>query len=68
MIVCLCNGLTEEEVGDAVRSGCRSVREIFAACGCLKQCGKCEREMAAILRSGRPAEGAAGDRRAVPRS
>lgn len=51
MIVCLCNGLTEEEVASAIRAGgCSSPREVFAACGCLKQCGKCEREMTAILR------------------
>lgn len=53
MIVCLCNGLSLEEVADAVRAGCASPREVFAACGCLKQCGKCEREMTAILRESR---------------
>ena len=53
MIVCLCNGLTEEEVAAAHRAGCRSPREVFATCGCLRQCGKCERAMTAILRDRR---------------
>lgn len=53
MIVCLCNGLTEAEVAAALRAGCRSPREVFAACGCLRQCGKCERAMTAILRGHR---------------
>lgn len=60
MLVCPCNGLTTDEVAGAARAGCTTVREVLAACGCLRHCGKCDRDVMAALREARRGQGGEG--------
>ena len=41
MIVCICNRITESEVREAARSGCKSPEAAYACLGCEVQCGCC---------------------------
>ncbi len=48
--VCLCNGITDEDVARAVCGGARRPKDVYAACGCRAQCGKCTREILSLIR------------------
>ncbi len=48
--VCLCNGITDEDVRRAVCCGARRPRDVYAASGARAQCGKCTRDILAIIR------------------
>lgn len=63
MYVCLCNGLTDQQVKDAASRGACRLRELYGACGCAAQCGNCAKTMLSIMREMTPAEAqaAAGD-------
>jgi bacterioferritin-associated ferredoxin len=50
MYVCLCNGLSDRQLGEAVRDGARRPAEVYAACGCRAQCGRCAGTVLAIIR------------------
>jgi bacterioferritin-associated ferredoxin len=52
--ICLCNGITDEEVRRAVCCGARRPREVYEAAGHRAQCGKCTREMLALIRATPP--------------
>jgi len=41
MYVCVCNGLREKEVRNAVKSGADTVGRIFKAHGCKPDCAQC---------------------------
>lgn len=41
MIVCLCSGLTENQVKTAIQSGCLSPEEIFKFYAITPKCGTC---------------------------
>lgn len=41
MYVCLCNGITEGQIRDAVGDGARSLRELRQCLGVASCCGKC---------------------------
>ncbi|MBD3896658.1 (2Fe-2S)-binding protein [Halomonas sp. ML-15] len=41
MYVCLCNGVTDKAIREAVDGGARCWREVREATGCATQCGKC---------------------------
>ena len=41
MYVCLCKGVTDGDIKNAVASGCRSLRELKRETGLATQCGKC---------------------------
>jgi bacterioferritin-associated ferredoxin len=41
MIVCVCNAITEKEVRDAARQGCRTSEAAYASLDCEPQCGCC---------------------------
>lgn len=41
MYICLCNGVTDRTVRDAVRSGVDSLSELTAKTGCGACCGSC---------------------------
>ena len=41
MYVCLCKGLTDTQIRDAVADGASSLREVHSARGVASQCGKC---------------------------
>ncbi|MBI3526491.1 MAG: bacterioferritin-associated ferredoxin [Betaproteobacteria bacterium] len=41
MYVCLCNGITEGQIREAVGDGARSLRELRQCLGVASCCGKC---------------------------
>jgi len=41
MYVCLCQGVTDGQIRDAIYDGCCSYREVRQATGVATQCGKC---------------------------
>ena len=41
MYVCLCTGVTDGKIRDAIYEGCCSYREVREATGVASQCGKC---------------------------
>jgi bacterioferritin-associated ferredoxin len=41
MYVCLCNGITESQIRDAVGEGARSLSELHLCLGVASCCGKC---------------------------
>jgi bacterioferritin-associated ferredoxin len=49
MIVCSCNRLTDTQVTQAILAGASHVDEVYAACGCRKQCGRCGDTIARCL-------------------
>ncbi|AIC22009.1 MULTISPECIES: bacterioferritin-associated ferredoxin [Pseudomonas] len=62
MYVCLCTGVTDGQIRDAIYDGCCSYREVRQATGVAGQCGKCAclakqvvRETLTELQSSQPA-------------
>ncbi|MCF8151384.1 MAG: (2Fe-2S)-binding protein [Burkholderiaceae bacterium] len=48
MFVCVCNAVTEKDIGSAVSGGCRSLRELREQPGvgaCCGRCSDCARRM-----------------------
>lgn len=41
MYVCLCQGVTDGQIREAIYEGCCSYREVREATGVATQCGKC---------------------------
>jgi bacterioferritin-associated ferredoxin len=50
MIICLCNALTEAQLGQAIAQGARRPREVYAACDCKAECGGCARTIVTMIR------------------
>ena len=48
MYVCICNGVTDRQIREAVDAGCASVSELTMRTGCGASCGSCL-EMAAAM-------------------
>jgi bacterioferritin-associated ferredoxin len=58
--ICLCNGLTDCRIQQAVAAGAGRPKEVYAACGCKAQCGGCTRTILGLIREGQaPAAGGA---------
>lgn len=41
MYVCICNGVTDRQIREAVENGCGSVSELTMRTGCGATCGSC---------------------------
>ena len=41
MFVCVCNAVTEKDIGSAVAEGCRSLQELREQLGVGACCGRC---------------------------
>lgn len=41
MFVCVCNAVTEKDIGSAVAEGCRSMQELREQLGVGACCGRC---------------------------
>lgn len=54
MYICLCRGVTDQMVDDAVSSGARTSREVASACGAGSDCGRCRRTVQAIIAAAAP--------------
>ena len=51
MILCVCVGLSEREVGETIAGGAASVEAIARSCGAGGDCGSCRDEIRELLRS-----------------
>lgn len=49
MYVCLCVGVTNHTVTEAVAAGATSSKEVAEACGAGSECGRCRRTVRAII-------------------
>ncbi|MFC6887336.1 MULTISPECIES: (2Fe-2S)-binding protein [Actinomadura] len=50
MYVCICNAVTEDDVrGCMAHGGCRTAKEVKAACGMSPGCGSCTRRLHAMV-------------------
>ncbi|MDG4669404.1 (2Fe-2S)-binding protein [Mycobacterium sp. 236(2023)] len=49
MYVCLCLGVTNETVSDAVAAGARTSHQVAQACGAGSECGRCRRTIRSII-------------------
>ncbi len=51
MYICLCNALTDRRLKQAMtEAGTETPGEVYAACGCRAQCGKCVKAVLDMLR------------------
>lgn len=50
MYLCLCNGLSDTRIVEAIRQGARRPRDVYAQCGCRAQCGRCTAAILGVLR------------------
>ncbi|WP_106475906.1 (2Fe-2S)-binding protein [Phytohalomonas tamaricis] len=50
MYVCLCKGVTDRQLQEAVSDGARSWKEAREMTGCSTQCGKCACVAKAVVR------------------
>jgi bacterioferritin-associated ferredoxin len=51
MFVCLCLGITNQEVTNAVDNGAWTSKQVAIACGAGSDCGRCRRTLRAIIAS-----------------
>jgi bacterioferritin-associated ferredoxin len=51
MFVCLCLGVTSQEVTDAVANGASTSKEVAKVCGAGSDCGRCRRTVRSIIAS-----------------
>jgi bacterioferritin-associated ferredoxin len=58
VFVCLCNGITNQVVADAIAEGASTTNQIAAACGAGAECGRCRRTLRLLL--GAPNGGRSG--------
>jgi bacterioferritin-associated ferredoxin len=49
VFICICNGLTDRRVLEAIASGARTHDEVYEACDCTAQCYSCASEIDAII-------------------
>ena len=52
MYVCLCHGLTEKQIKNALEESDNSLRNLQLKCGAGTDCGSCIRELREMLRNG----------------
>ncbi len=60
MFVCLCNGISDQEIRHHVRRGASSWREVARACGAGGACGECRASVHALVED-ELRQGAAGE-------
>ncbi|NLA67695.1 MAG: bacterioferritin [Gammaproteobacteria bacterium] len=49
MYVCVCNGVTDHQIREAVAAGCGSMAELTMRTGCGASCGSCVDAAAGLL-------------------
>ncbi|WP_179469734.1 (2Fe-2S)-binding protein [Mycolicibacterium vinylchloridicum] len=49
MYVCLCLGVTSQDVKDAIKAGAITSKQVAAETGASSQCGRCRRNSTAII-------------------
>jgi bacterioferritin-associated ferredoxin len=53
MYVCVCNGVTDEDVAEAIEGGARSRCDVTRACGAGGDCGSCHAQIEGMLEANR---------------
>jgi len=56
MYICLCHGVNEATIREAVRNGSCTMRELSFQTGCGTQCGSCVSQVEALLVETLPTE------------
>ncbi len=56
MYICLCNGLTDAHIQQAVAAGATRPKDVYCACGHSAQCGNCTRTILGMIRDAAAAE------------
>ena len=51
MYVCVCNGVTESQIRDAVANGAKNLGDLRAATGCATNCCQCASAAVELLES-----------------
>lgn len=49
MYVCLCNGLNEQKLKEAITPCTERVKDVFANLGCKQQCGSCTAQVREMI-------------------
>ncbi len=49
MYICLCNAISDKQVRARACQGPCSVSDVYRACGCAAQCGKCAAAIRSVL-------------------
>lgn len=49
MYVCLCKGVTDHQIREAISEGASSMRDLRAVLDVANQCGKCGRDCKSLL-------------------
>ena len=62
MYICICHGVNETTIRNAVKQGSRTLRELSFQTGCGTQCGSCVTQVQTLLRECVREEQTAGDR------
>ncbi|MDG2306777.1 MAG: (2Fe-2S)-binding protein [Candidatus Binatia bacterium] len=65
MVVCLCQGVSEKQVREAIVNGATSRKKVTSACGAGAGCGGCHGSIRDIIREHRAAEARAAEARAA---
>ncbi|NTS77861.1 bacterioferritin-associated ferredoxin [Catenovulum sp. SM1970] len=50
MYICLCNGVTDKQIKEAVQSGCTDLSSIKDKMAVGNQCGKCTKNARKVIR------------------
>lgn len=50
MYVCVCNGVSEQQIRNALYNGCSNYREVRNTLGVASKCGKCACQAKKIVR------------------
>ncbi|MEE1673090.1 bacterioferritin-associated ferredoxin [Agarivorans aestuarii] len=49
MFVCLCHGITDKQIKEAVQQGCENLADVRKKNGVASECGKCARMAKTII-------------------
>jgi bacterioferritin-associated ferredoxin len=52
-VICLCRGVTEDQICAAIEAGARTVEEVRHACGANTGCGGCQDEIWELIEDAR---------------
>lgn len=56
MYICVCKGVTDRQIRQALKSGCHSLRDLRDHLGVASQCGKCACHAQQLVRAHHAAE------------
>ena len=51
MYVCLCHGLTDQDISENLKNGCHTLKQLQKSCKAGTSCGACIMEISQILKT-----------------